>query len=179
MAPSDIPVESIAILDSSILIAMGSPSNAKYQAFERYVTRRNIDVLIPGLVAQELGEAPDAYAFQRDRLQAAQDAGWLERATVDFSNPAVSDTIDRTRMRMATLSADDVSDDEIEKTDTVLAGLVYQVASETSSHVSVLVSDQVAAQAIGDVLSAVGVADGTSVIEGGAFLERLVDTDFD
>lgn len=121
----ELPDDSIAILDSSIF-AMGGPSNEKYQAFERYVTRRNVTVRIPDQVAEELGESPAAYTYQRDRLRAAEDAGWLERATMDFSIPGVSDATDRTRKRMANLSADDVTEDEIEKTDTVLAGLAYQ-----------------------------------------------------
>lgn len=93
---------------------MGGPSNDKYQAFERYVTQRNITVRIPDQVAEELEESPAAYTYQGDRLRTAEDAGWLERAEIDFSIPGVSDATDRTRVRMAHLSADDVTEDEIE-----------------------------------------------------------------
>ncbi|GAB3690968.1 hypothetical protein GCM10028857_27850 [Salinarchaeum chitinilyticum] len=119
----DLPSESVAILDSSVLFAMGGPSNDKYQAFERYVKRRDVAVRIPDHVAEELGESPGAYRYHRDRLRAAQDAGWLARAAVDFSNPTVSSVIDSTRERMASLSADDVTQDDVEVTDAVLAGL--------------------------------------------------------
>ena len=95
MSGEQIPRGGIAVIDSSVLFAMGGPSNSKYQAFERFVTRRDIEVRIPDQVAEELGEGPDAYAYQRDRLQAAQNAGWLERGVVDFSNPDVSDVVDR------------------------------------------------------------------------------------
>lgn len=91
MAGTELPRGSLAILDSSVLIAIGGPSTDKYQAFEQHVTRRNISVQIPDHVAEELGEGPEAYTYQRDRLRAAQNAGWLERAEVDFSNPRVSD----------------------------------------------------------------------------------------
>ncbi|WP_459886349.1 hypothetical protein [Halostagnicola bangensis] len=76
---------------------------------------------------------------------------------------------------MAHLSADDVTDDEIEKTDTVLAGLAYQYIENDAIHVSVLVSDSVAERAIGDALSAVGVGERTSVVEGRSLLAELVD----
>ena len=177
MTVTDLPSESIAILDSSVLFAMGGPSNEKYQAFERYVTRRDIIVRIPDQVAEELGESPAAYAYQSDRLRAAQDAGWLERGQIDFANPGVSDAVDRTRKRMANLSADDVTEDEIEKTDTVLAGLAYQYATDTTMHVTVLVSDRIAEQAIGDVLSAMELDNTISVVEGRTFLESLLEED--
>ncbi len=173
-----LPTDSIAILDSSVIIAMGGPSTEKYQAFEQHVTHRNITVRIPDQVTKELGESPDAYAYQRDRLRAAQEAGWLKRTEVEFSNPLVSETVDRTRTRMAKLSVDDVTEDEIEKTDTVLAGLAYQFATGGSSHVTVLVSDRLAERAIEDVLTAMEMGHKTSVVEGRAFLNTLLDQQF-
>lgn len=75
--------DSPAILDSSVLIAMGGPSTDKYQSFEQHVTRQNISVRIHDHVAEELGESPEADTYQRDRLRAAQNAGWLERAELE------------------------------------------------------------------------------------------------
>lgn len=129
MTGADLPSGSIAIVDTSVIFAMGGPSNDKYQALEEYVTQHNVDVRIPDHVAEELGESPDAYRYQRDRLRSAQDAGWLERAEVDFTDPGVSDAIDRTRERIFSLSAEDVAEDEVETTDAVLAGLAYQYAT--------------------------------------------------
>jgi hypothetical protein len=170
-----LPEDSIAILDSSVFIAMGGPSTEKYRAFEEHVTRRNVAARIPAHVATELGESPEAYTYQRDRLRAAQEAGWLEQASVDFSNPGVSEAVDRTRTRMVNLSADDVTEDEIEKADTVLAGLAYQYAIAGRTPVTVLVSDAVAEQAIEDVLTAMAVGGAVTVVEGRAFLDTLVE----
>jgi len=178
MPAMEIPSSSIAIVDTSVLYAMGGPSNAKYQAFEEYVTRRNIAVRIPDHVAEELGESPEAYRYQRDRLRSAQDAGWLQRAEVDFTDPDVSDAIDRTRERIYSLSADDVTEDEVETTDAVLAGLAYQYATGQEDHVAILVSDSLAEQAIEDVLAAIGVREETAVIEGRTFLNSLLDDGF-
>ena len=175
MVEAEIPSDSTAIIDSSVLFAMGGPSNEKYQAFERFVRQRNLTVTVPEQVATELGESPDAYAYQRDRLRAAQDAGWLEPGRIDFSTPRVPEVVDKTRRRMVSLSADDVTEDEIEKTDTILAGLAYQFVVEDAAHVAVLVSDTIAEQAIRDVLVAVGVEDRTSVVEGRVLLNDLVD----
>jgi len=70
-----IPKGSRAVIDSSVLFAMGGPDNEKYQAFQRFIKRRNLTAYIPSQVAEELGEAPDAYTFHRDRLRAAHTAG--------------------------------------------------------------------------------------------------------
>ena len=171
---SEIPPKSTAIIDSSVLFAMGSPENEKYSAFEEFVTGRGLTVRAPEQVAEELGDGPEAYAYQRERLQAAQNAGWLESGRIDFSKPRVSEVVDKTWERMATLSADDVTEDEIERTDAVLAGLAYQYATGAASHVAIFVSDRIAEQAIEDVLAAVDINDITAVIEGRAFLEELV-----
>lgn len=171
----EIPQGSSAVIDSSVLFAMGGPDNEKYQAFQKFVTQHDLTMYIPSQVAEELGEAPDAYTFHRDRLRAAQEAGWLERGELDYENPDVSQAIDRTRKRMLNLSAEDVSEDDIEKADTVLAGLAYQHASNTGTHVTVFVSDSVAEQAIQDVLSAMDIDTHTLVLEGRQFLQERVD----
>jgi hypothetical protein len=170
----DIPHGSSAVIDSSVLFAIGAPDNEKYQAFQQFVTQRELSVYIPTHVAEELGEAPDAYTFHRDRLRAAQEAGWLERAEIDYENPTVSEVIDRTRKRMVNLSADDVTEDEIEKTDTVLAGLAYQYASHPQAHVTVFVSDRIAEEAIRDVLSAMDIENRILVVEGREFVQNLL-----
>ena len=144
----ELPRGSIAIVDTSVIFAMGGPSNDKYQAFESYVTRRDTAVRIPDHVSEELGESPDRYRYQRDRLRSAQDAGWLERAEVEFTDAGVSDAIDRTCERIFHLSADDVTEDDVDTTDAVLAGLAYQYATEQSHPVAVLVSDRLAERAI-------------------------------
>jgi hypothetical protein len=58
MVGAEIPRDSTAIIDSSVLFAMGGPSNEKYQAFERFVRQRNLTVTVPEQVAAELGESP-------------------------------------------------------------------------------------------------------------------------
>lgn len=107
MVGADVPSDSTTVIDSSVLIAMGAPDNARYEAFERYVTRRDITLLVPERVAEELGESPDAYAYQRDGLRAAREAGWAEPARAEFANPRVSEVVDKTRKRMGNLSSDE------------------------------------------------------------------------
>lgn len=95
MAGESIPRDSIVVIDSSVLFAMGGPSNKKYQAFERHVQHQNLAVRVPQQVAEELGESPDAYVYERDRLKAAQDARWLEPGQIDFTLSGVSTVVDK------------------------------------------------------------------------------------
>lgn len=99
MSRSTIPSDSEAIIDSSVLFAMGGPSNEKYLTFEQFVRQQNITVTVPEQVAEELGESPGAYEYQRDRLRAAQEAGWLTSGYIDFSISHVSEVVDTTRTR--------------------------------------------------------------------------------
>ena len=75
---------------------------------------------------------------------------------------------------MLNLFVKDVTEDNIEKTDIILAGLAYQYAMDDTTHVIVLVSDTKAEQAIEDVLTAVGVGDTTVIIQGRDFIDTLV-----
>lgn len=75
---------------------------------------------------------------------------------------------------MLNLSAEDVTEDEIEKTDTILAGLAYQFAIGDATHVTVFVSDATSEQTIDDVLTAVNVGDSTTIIEGRGFINDLI-----
>jgi hypothetical protein len=42
----EIPQGSSAVIDSSVLFAMGGPDNEKYQAFQRFVTQHELTILI-------------------------------------------------------------------------------------------------------------------------------------
>ena len=53
---------------------------------EQFVIGRGLTVRMPEQVGENLGESPEAYAYQRERLRAAQDAGWLESGQIDFLN---------------------------------------------------------------------------------------------
>lgn len=95
------------------------------------VQHRN-HVLVGDHGAEELGESPEAYRYQRDRLRAAQEAGWLERVAVDITDSGVSEAIDRARNRNYSLSGDDVTEHEVATIDAVLGCLNYPCPTEQS-----------------------------------------------
>ena len=99
-----------------------------FAALEAVVERNGSTVTVSKRVAEELVESQSEYGSRRERLRAAYEAGWLRPVRPDFTVGGVPGVVDRTRERMATLSAENVTGDEIEKTDTVLAGVAYQQA---------------------------------------------------
>jgi hypothetical protein len=101
----ELPRESTAIVDTSVLYAMGGPSNDKYQAFEEYVTRRDVAVRIGDHVAEELGEGPEAYRYQCDRLRSAQDAGWATSVSQNASPGDCAAAGPKNRTRTTSASA--------------------------------------------------------------------------
>lgn len=58
MSGDPLPPESVMVIDTSVVIAIGTPDNEKYRALEQYVTRNGITVRVPDDVASELGTPP-------------------------------------------------------------------------------------------------------------------------
>lgn len=149
---------------------MGRPESRRFHAFDSFVRRQALTVLVPEYVRSEFTEAPDP--LQEGRLAVASEAGWLETMTLEFT-PTISKVVDQTRSRMAAVTQSDLREDEIEKTDTVLAGCAVQRATRTGNPIAVLVSDRIAERATRDVLES---RDGQfHVVEGRQLLRRLLE----
>lgn len=78
MSGDPLPPVSVMVIDTSVVIAIGTPDNEKYRALEQYVTRNGITVRVPDYVASELGDSP-----RRLPVPARESAGrtgcWLGR----------------------------------------------------------------------------------------------------
>jgi len=79
----ELPEGSIAILDSSVRFAIGGPSNEKYQALERYVTRRDVTVRIPDRVAEGAIEDVHSALDVGDRAAVVEGRGSLSSLVDD------------------------------------------------------------------------------------------------
>lgn len=123
---NEIDPDSTAIIDSSVLIAVGGPENEKFQALAEYATQQDLICQLPRRVLEELDESPPQYATQRTRVRAAVDQGWLTPApALNYTNSDVAAVMDAVRARMA--KRENSRDDVVEKTDTALAGLAVQL----------------------------------------------------
>ena len=66
------------IADTGLFVACGRQGNDKYDALRRFVRRRELSLLVPRRVYEELGGAPDRSAPQRTPVDSAIDAGWVK-----------------------------------------------------------------------------------------------------
>lgn len=119
---NEIDPDSTAIIDSSVLIAIGGPENEKFQALAEYATQRDLVFQLPQRVLEEVDASPSTYKPQRSRVHTAVDQGWVAIApSPDYTSSSVAAVMDAVRARMA--QSANSRDDVVEKADTALAGL--------------------------------------------------------
>lgn len=131
----DVPV----IIDANVFFAIGRPSNSKYERFRREVRTAGVVLQLPRRVVGELG-GPET-----DRIQYALDEGWAE--IVDAPSPQDADAITASDIaRRVIANETGQPEHEVEKTDTVLAGLVIQYLRDRGSTAVVVLTDDIAAK---------------------------------
>ena len=77
------------IADAGLFVAMGQPSNSRYQAVRRFARRNDITFVLPERVYEEL--TVDDLGVEDIPVDAAIDEGWATvAAPPGFSEPIVS-----------------------------------------------------------------------------------------
>lgn len=138
----DLTPETVALVDTNFLVAVGGPTNSKYRALREYVQQRDVVLKVPRRVERELSTMHYA-----DRVERAVEEGWAER--IDPPSPTDSEAVnamDFVRREIARQTGKDEHD--VEKADTALAGLAVEYLKRTDEPVAVLTDDRVAARAI-------------------------------
>jgi predicted nucleic acid-binding protein len=130
-------------VDTNVFIAVGRPDNEQFQAFRTVIRRHAVVLQVPQRVESELR------TMQRTgSLDTALDEGWA--TVIDPPAPTDSDAVaamDLARRMIASQTSK--SEHEVEKADTVFAGLAVQhLRQHGAERVVVLTDDRVAASAI-------------------------------
>lgn len=134
-----LPTGATVLVDTNVFFSIGGPSNPKYRRFRNAVRTAEATCLLPQRVVDELG-GPET-----DRIETALSTGWVEIATtLDRTDGDVVAATDAARRTIS--SETGRPGHEIEKADTVLAGLAVQYATRRSASV-VVVTDDIAARA--------------------------------
>ena len=114
------------IADTGLFVAMGQPSNSRYQAVRRFARRNDVTFVLPERVYEELTvDDPDVKEVPVD---ATIGEGWATvAAPLEFSETIVSRVMDGIQRYIA--NADDRPADEVERADAALAALAAQELS--------------------------------------------------
>ena len=92
------------IADTGLFVAMGQPSNSRYQAVRRFARQNDVTFVLPERVCEELTvDDPDV---ENPPVDTAIDEGWATVvAPLEFSEPVVSRVMDGVQRYIA--NADD------------------------------------------------------------------------
>jgi len=165
-------VSAFHIADTGLFVAMGQPSNSRYQAVWRFARRDGITFVLPERVYEELTvDDPDV---EGPPVDAAIEEGWATvAAPLEFSEPVVSRVMDGVQRYIA--NADDRPADEVERADAALAALAAQhLSAGTATEVYIYTTDIAAGQGAETVLASEGYGDSVTFVNGFRFIEDLV-----
>jgi hypothetical protein len=168
-------VSRLHIADSGLFVAMGQPSNSRYQAVRRFARRNDIIFVLPERVYEEL--TVDDTDVENPPVATALDEGWATVAgSLEFSEPVVSRVMDGVQRYIAT--ADDRPADEVERADTALAALAAQhLSAGTATEVYIYTTDYAAGEGAETVLASEGYGDSVTYVNGFRFIEDLITDD--
>ena len=111
------------IADTGLFVAMGQPSNGRYQAVRRFARRNDITFLLPERVYEEL--TVDDSEIKEVPVDVAIDEGWATvAAPLEFSEPIVSRVMDGVQRDIATAAGRPAY--QVERADVALAALATQ-----------------------------------------------------
>ncbi|MFB1066811.1 hypothetical protein [Natrinema sp. H-ect4] len=165
-------MSTLHIADTGLFVAMGQPSNSRYQAVRRFARRNDITFVLPERVYEELTvDDPDVEAPPVD---AAIDEGWATvAAPLEFSEPVVSRVMDGVQRYIA--NADDRPADKVGRADAALAALAAQhLSAGTATEVYIYTTDIAAGEGAETVLASEGYGDSVTFVNGFRFIEDLV-----
>lgn len=141
---------SVVLADTNLFVAVGSVDSQKYDALRDWAQQRSATLRVPSRVSEEL-----RVMHLADRLETAVDEGWA--TIVDPPEPTASAAIsamDSVRQYIADQTGADEHD--VEKADTVFAGLAIEYIEQGHSTVIVLTDDKIASAAIERAVSTSG-----------------------
>jgi len=168
-------VSRLHIADTGLFVAMGQPSNSRYQAVRRFARRNDVTFVLPERVYEEL--TVDDPEVEDVPVDAAIDEGWATVASsLEFSEPVVSRAMDGVQRYIA--NADDRPADDVERADAALAALAAQhLSTGAASAVYIYTTDIAAGEGAETVLASEGYGDSVTFVNGFRFIEDLVAGD--
>ena len=168
-------MSSFHIADTGLFVAIGQPSNSRYQAVRRFARRNDLTFVVPQRVYDEL--TTDQPAVENPPVDTAIEAGWVKVAPpLSFSEPIVSRVMDGIKRYIA--NADDRPADEVEGADAALAALAaQQLTTGQATAVYIYTTDIAAGDGAETVLASEGYGDSITFVNGFQLIDDLLADD--
>mgnify|MGYP000073691554 CR=1 FL=1 len=164
-------MSTLHITDTGLFVAMGQPSNSRYQAVRHFARRNDVTFVLPERVYEELTvNDPD---IEAPPVDTAIDEGWTTvAAPLEYSDPIVSRAMDGVQRYIA--NADGRPADDVERADAALAALAAQhLSAGTATDVYIYTTDIAAGEGAETVLASEGYGDSVTFVNGFRFIEDL------
>lgn len=164
-------MSSLHIADTGLFVAMGQPTNSRYQAVRRFARHNDIRFVIPERVYDELDVDEDA--AWTPPVDTAIEEGWVSVAVqLEFSQPIVSRVMDGVVRYIA--NADERPADEVERADAALAAVAAQhLNTGAATEVYIYTTDIAAGEGAEVVLASEGYDDSVTFVNGFRLIEDL------
>ena len=164
------------IADTGFFVALGAPTNQRYQRVRTFAQRNGIVFAVPERVYEELTttDTNESTEIEAIPVDAAIDDGWVRVSeSLDYTNPVVSRTMDGIQRYIA--NADDRPADEIERADPALGALAIQaLSSGDAGHAYIYTTDIAAGEGAETVLASEGYGDAVTFVNGFRFIDDLL-----
>ena len=130
------------LVDTNFFVAIGDPENWKFQQFRDTVERDGVVLSVPQRVQKELAIHPN-----ERRLSTALEESWAEIVSAPpVTASEAIEAADQARRTIAEITGQDEHD--VEKTDTIFAGLAVQYLDNGDDRVTLLTDDGPATKAV-------------------------------
>ena len=164
-------MSAIHIADIGLVVAMGKPSNTRYQAVRQFARHNAITFVLPERVYDEL--SVDDLDGWTPPIEMAIEEGWATVAEpLDFSRSIVSRAMDGVQRYIG--NTNDRPADEVERANGALAALgAQQLSTGVVTEASIYTTDIAAGEAAETVLVSNGYGDSVVFVNGFRFIDNL------
>lgn len=166
-------MSAVHVADTGFFLAMGSSSKQRYRTVRRFARLNEITFVLPERVYEEL--TVDDSSVESPPIEEAIGEGWAEISdSLEYENPFVSRAMDGVRRFIA--HADDRPEDEIERADAALAGVIAQAFTVgEADRAYVYTTDIAAGQGIETVFESEGYGDSVTFVNAFQFTADLLE----
>jgi hypothetical protein len=169
-------VSRLHIADTGLFVAMGQPSNSRYQAVRRFARRTDITFILPERVYEEL--TIDDHDVEEVPIDTVIDARVGRRLRRRSRSPSLSSRGVMDGVQRYIANADDRPADEVERAAPALVALAAQhLSAGTATRVYIYTTDIAAGEGADTVLASEGDGDSVTFVNGLRFIEDLVAGD--